>query len=230
MALNTYRRLILNLNQILFHSEFNVVAGDDETLVRIQGQVQFDNGAVTVSVANIGTKAEYSLVETTIKCRIQGVGNGKGVVKSRPKNEGIDISCDIEDSFEVENIEEIIQDWKSLYNLDIIDQLKSYVKDQMKLNKDYEIADLLESNYLAGNGVCRTINMTTLQPAKLQPEKVMDMFKSIIPVIISLIEELRLTTRLEPKYLVTGIDTAAIIKSLQKFSVSFDKLEGQTGL
>jgi hypothetical protein len=57
----------------------------------------------------------------------------------------------------------------------------------------------------------------------------MDMFKSIIPVIISLIEELRLTTRLEPKYLVTGIDTAAIIKSLQKFSVSFDKLEGQTG-
>lgn len=212
-----------------FHSEFNVVAGDDETLVRIQGQVQFDNGAVTVSIANIGTKAEYSLVETTIKCRIQGVGNGKGVVKSRPKNEGIDISCDIEDSFEVENIEEIIQDWKSLYNLDIIDQLKSYVKDQMKLNKDYEIADLLESNFLAGNGVCRTINMTTLQPAKLQPEKVMDMFKSIIPVIISLIEELRLTTRLEPKYLVTGIDTAAIIKSLQKFSVSFDKLEGQTG-
>lgn len=212
-----------------FHSEFNVVEADAKTLVRVQGQIAFDNGSVTVSLANIGDNASYTLVETKLACRIQGVGNGKGVVKSRPQNEGIDINCDIEDSFEVENIEEVIQDWKSLYNLDIIGQLKSYVKDQIKLNRDWEIADLLKSNFLAGNGVIRKVNLTTMQPAQLQPEKVMDMFKSLIPVIIALIEELRLKTRMEPKYLVTGIDTAAIIKSLQRFSVSFDKLEGSTG-
>ena len=212
-----------------FHSEFNVVEADAKTLVRVQGQIAFDNGSVTVSLANIGDDASYTLVETKLACRIQGVGNGKGVVKSRPQNEGIDINCDIEDSFEVENIEEVIQDWKSLYNLDIIGQLKSYVKDQIKLNRDWEIADLLKSNFLAGNGVIRKVNLTTMQPAQLQPEKVMDMFKSLIPVIIALIEELRLKTRMEPKYLVTGIDTAAIIKSLQRFSVSFDKLEGSTG-
>ena len=212
-----------------FHSEFNVVEADDKTLVRVQGQIAFDNGSVTVSLANIGESAAYTLVETKLACRIQGVGNGKGVVKSRPQNEGIDINCDIEDSFEVENIEEVIQDWKSLYNMDIIGQLKTYVKDQIKLNRDWEIADLLKSNFLAGNGVVRKINLTIMQPTQLQPEKVMDMFKSIIPVIIAVIEELRLKTRMEPKYLVTGIDTAAIIKSLQRFSVSFDKLEGSTG-
>lgn len=215
-----------------FHSEFSVdttnAAKIEATAVKIQGMVSFDNGMVTVSLANIGSAANYTLIETTMDCRIQGVGNGKGVVKSRPKNFGIDISCDIEDSFEVENIEEIIQDWKSLYDLDIIGQLKTYVKDQIKLNRDFEIADLLLANATAGNGVNRKIDLSTWATIG-QPEKVMDMFKSLIPVIISVIEELRMSTRIEPKYLVTGIDTAAVIKSLQKFSVSFDKLEGSTG-
>ena len=215
-----------------FHAEFSVDKSSEAkiaaTEVRLQGQVHFDNGSVTVSLANVGAEAAYTLVETSMDCRIQGVGNGKGVVKSRPKNFGIDISCDIEDSFEVENIEEIIQDWKSLYDLDIIGQLKTYVKDQIKLNRDFEIADLLLANATAGNGVNRKIDLSTWATIG-QPEKVMDMFKSLIPVIISVIEELRMSTRIEPKYLVTGIDTAAVIKSLQKFSVSFDKLEGSTG-
>ena len=215
-----------------FHSEFSVDKSNETTIkataVKIQGMISFDSGPVTISLANLSTTANYALVETTMDCRIQGVGNGKGVVKSRPKNFGIDISCDIEDSFEVENIEEIIQDWKSLYDLDIIGQLKTYVKDQIKLNRDFEIADLLLANATAGNGVNRKIDLSTWATIG-QPEKVMDMFKSIIPVIISVIEELRMSTRIEPKYLVTGIDTAAVIKSLQRFSVSFDKLEGSTG-
>ena len=221
-----------------FSSQFDVVnkkgtdanlADDIKSSVKIQGMVNFDNGDVTVSIATISGEA-FTITETTVECRIQGVGNGLGVVKSRPQNEGIDINCDIEDSFEIENIEEIIQDWKSLYNLDIIGQLKTYVKEQMKLNKDWEIADLLKSNYDAGNGVWRKVNFTTFVGGqKLSPEKVMDAFKSLIPVIIAVIEELRMKTRLDVKYMVAGINTASMIKSLQRFSVSFDKFEGSTG-
>ena len=212
-----------------FSAEFEVVANDPKTLVRVQGQITFDTGAVFVSLANIGADAAYVLKETTTDCRIQGVGNGKAVVKARPKMEGLDINCDIEDAFEVENIEEVIQDWKSLYNLDIIAQLKSYVKDQIKLNRDFEIAELLDANYRMGNGVCKKVNLDTLIAAdKIRVSNSMEIFKSIIPVIVSMIEQLSQGTRMMPKYLVTGIDTAAMIKSLQKFSVSFEGNEGTT--
>ena len=201
---------------------------------KIQGQINFESGDITWSAINLAGEV-VSSVDATAKLRIMGVGNGLAVTKARPKQDVLDINCDIEDSFEIENIEEVIQDWKSLYNLDIISQLKGYVKDQIKLNRDYEIADLLESNIPAAKtyGHYREISLAAVggivDATGTKPASVQDIFKNIIPVLIALQEKIRKSTRFEIKYLVTGIDTAAVLKSMQNFAVKFEGLEGETG-
>ena len=203
------------------------------TVFKIQGQINFESGDITWSpiVTTAGDKT-ISAVSIDAKLRIMGVGNGLAVTKARPKQDVLDINCDIEDSFEIENIEEVIQDWKSLYNLDIIAQLKGYVKDQIKLNRDFEIADLLESNIPAATayGHYREIDLSAISGATdTKPASVQDIFKNIIPVLIALQEKIRKSTRFEIKYLVTGIDSAAILKSMQTFAVKFEGFEGETG-
>ncbi len=210
---------------------------------KIQGQINFESGDITwspipltVTVGGTTYPANTAITAVSIdaKLRIMGVGNGLAVTKARPKQDVLDINCDIEDSFEIENIEEVIQDWKSLYNLDIIAQLKGYVKDQIKLNRDFEIADLLESNIPAAKayGHYRKIDLSTIagiSGTDTKPASVQDIFKNIIPVLIALQEKIRKSTRFEIKYLVTGIDSAAVLKSMQSFAVKFEGFEGETG-
>lgn len=206
-------------------------AGAVVSTFRLQGQINFESGDVSWSIINL-SGTPMTAVKAKLKLRLMGIGNGKSVIKARPKQDMLDINCDIEDSFEIENIEEVIQDWKSLYNLDIIDQLKSFVKDQIKLNRDFEIAELLETNipYLKTIGHYREIDLSTVASATAtKPANVQDIFKNIIPVLIALIEKIRKTTRMEVRYIVTGIDSAAVLKSLQAFAVKFDKYEGSTG-
>lgn len=200
---------------------------------KIQGQINFESGDVTWSPITLGGSIAISAVSVDAKLRIMGVGNGLAVTKARPKQDVLDINCDIEDSFEIENIEEVIQDWKSLYNLDIIAQLKGYVKDQIKLNRDYEIADLLESNIPAAKsyGHYREIDLSSIAGATdTKPASVQDIFKNIVPVLIALQEKIRKSTRFEIKYLVTGIDSAAVLKSMQSFAVKMDGFEGETAM
>lgn len=208
-----------------------IEAGAVVSTFKLQGQINFESGDVTWSVINMSGTV-VTAVQAKIKLRVMGVGNGKSVVKARPRQDVLDINCDIEDSFEIENIEEVIQDWKSLYNLDIIAQLKSFVKDQIKLNRDFEIADLLESNIPAAKkyGHYREIDLAAFAAdTNTKPATVQDIFKNIIPVLIALTEKIRKSTRMEIRYLVTGIDSAAILKSLQSFAVKFDKYEGEAG-
>ena len=204
----------------------------NDTVFKIQGQINFESGDVTFAAISLTKGVTVVAASAKIKLRIMGVGNGLAVTKARPKQDVLDINCDIEDSFEVENIEEVIQDWKSLYNLDIMSQIKGYVKDQIKLNRDYEIADLLESNIPTCKkyGHYRKVDLSSIASAtETKPASVQDVFKNIIPVLISLQEKIRKSTRFEVKYLVTGIDSAAVLKSLQSFAVKFDKYEGETG-
>ncbi len=210
----------------------DVITDVPEAEFKLQGQIIFESGDVTWAVINTGTGTVVTAKQANLSLRIQGVGNGKAVVKARPSQDVLDINCDIEDSFEIENIEEVIQDWKSLYNLDIISQIKGFIKDQIKLNRDWEIADLLEENIptCKKNGHYRSVDLSAVAGATgTKPASVQDIFKNIIPVLISLQEQILKSTRFNIKYLVTGIDSAAVLKSLQNFAVKFDKYEGETG-
>ena len=204
--------------------------------IRIQGTVNFEKGEMTYSFVNMSDDATeqalvISPVSLQVRTRIFGVGNGAGVIKARPEMGNIDINADVEDTFEIENIEEIIQDWKSLYNLDIIAQLKEFVKDQMRLNKDFEIADLLYTNIPAAKrfGHYAEIDFGDVITST-NPRTFADIFKSILPVFIMLQETIRKNTRLEVSYVVTSVRVAAILKSLQEFTMKLAGAVGEMGM
>ena len=204
-----------------------------EGIVRVQGTVNFEKGQVSYGLINVSVDGVLVGKELTMRCRIYGVGNGKGVVKARPEQSMIDINADVEDTFEIENIEEIIQDWKSLYNLDIIAQVKDYIKDQMKLNKDYEIAELLETNVPAAKkfGHYAEVDFSTsAQNTGTNPRTFTDIFKNLLPVITMLQEIVRKNTRLEFSYIVTGVKAAAVLKSMQEFTMKLAGSVGEMGM
>ncbi len=212
-----------------------VVPGVTDGVFKLQGSVDFESGAVAWSVITIeaGSNATVSGDTVEVKFRIFGNGNGRGVVKSAPKQDIIDVNADIEDSFEIENIEEVIQDWSSIYKLDIISELKNFVKQQIKLNRDYEIADLLESNipYATSIGQYKEIDFTVYTEAGgFKPSNVQDVFKNIVPTIMSLVEKMRKTNNMEVQYLACGVDVAVILKSLQEFAIKFEKMNGESGV
>jgi len=210
-----------------------VVPGSDGGVYKIQGSVDFDTGSVTWSIVTLEPgSATVTPKELEIKFRVFGNGNGRGVVRSYPRQDIIDVNADIEDSFEVENIEEVIQDWKSLFNLNIIAELKNFVKQQIKLNRDFEIAEILESNipYVKNIDQYREVDLSQFVGADFKAANVQDVFTNIIPAIMALVEKMRRTNNMEVEYLACGIDVAAILKSMQDYAVRFDKFEGTAGL
>ncbi len=209
------------------------VPGVTGGVYKLQGSVDFESGAITTSVITIqpGDKV-VSLDKAEVKFRIFGNGNGRSVVKSAPAQEIIDVNADIEDSFEVENIEEVIQDWSAIYKLDIIAELKNFVKNQIKLNRDFEIADLLESNipFAQSIGQYKEVDFTKYVGVDFKPSNIQDVFKNVVPTIMSLVEKMRKTNNMEVQYLACGVDVAVILKSLQEFSIKFEKMNGETGV
>ena len=210
-----------------------VVPGVEGGIYKIQGSIDFDSGSVTWSLVVIepGDKT-VTPEKLEVKFRIFGNGNGRGVVRAYPRQDIIDVNADIEDSFEVENIEEVIQDWKSLFNLNIIAELKDFVKHQIKLNRDFEIAEILESNipYLQTINQYREVDLSEFIGDDFKAANVQDVFKNIIPAIMALVEQMRRTNNMDVKTLACGIDVAAILKSMQDYAIRFDKMEGSTGM
>ncbi len=203
---------------------------------KLQAQIDFETGDVTWSVVQLVAPANAITFDTAVmKFRMFGNGTGKQVVKSYPRQDIIDVDADIEDSFEVENLEEVIQDWKALYDLNILAELKNHVKDQIKLNRDYEIAELLETNmtFAATIGQLVTVDLSSFVgtgTGQVRPTTVQDIFKNIVPPMNALLERMRRQNNMDVQYLVCGIETAAILKSLQEFSIRMEGMTGQTGM
>lgn len=213
------------------HGSFIVGSGSAAETITIQGHINFETGAFKFSYDSDKIDSSVSVESVVINTRIFGVGNGRGVIKAKPKMTMIDVNCDIEDSAEIENIEEVIQDWKALFDIDLISQLKDYVKAQIALNKDLDIAELLEANEPKAKelGLYRVANLTTLDQKLTGLNSISEMFKVIVPVITMVIESMKAKTRMAPRYLACGINAGAIIKSIQDYAVKFDDKEGTMG-
>ena len=210
---------------------------------KLQGRMAFDNGQMTWSLIDItdpvlhagapsATDAAITPLTVNMKFRLHGNGNGKAVIKTRPEMSSIEIDCDTIESFEITHIEEFLQDWKALWNMDILSTLKDHVKEQMKLNKDVEIADALLGNVPNAKKFNLFREFKVLDHNgldKTRPNNVMDIFKNIYPLFIDLVDQMRKRTKLEPKYIVCGTKAGSILKSMQQFETSLVGAEGQIG-
>ena len=216
-----------------FATEFTVTAADGvDAIFLVTGNVNNPTGDINWSVVvkeYTGTST-FVADDIKIKFRLFGIGNNKSVVKVAPDTDAIDINLDVEDSFEVEEIEEVIQDWQSMYNIDIFAQMTDMVKLQIDLNRDWDIADLLLANEskAVASGLSRTLDFSAL-PA-IAYENYGDVLKSIVPKILIIKERIAKLQRRDANIIMCGTDAAALLKSLQDYAISYDGKRGEFGL
>lgn len=222
----------------IFDAKGNFFVDDleiDGKTFRIQGTCTFANGRIVWSSADISTTTSSVIVTfktINVQFKIYGNGIAKAVVKTKPLMSTIEVNCDIEESFEITDIEEVLQDWKALWNLDVLSILKDHVKDQMKLNKDAEIADLLYGNIPAAKKykLYREFDAASyFTSGEIKPTTIMDIFKNIYPIFIDLVDQMRKRIKMEPKYIICGTKAGSVLKSLQSFETSLVGNSGELG-
>ena len=195
---------------------------------KLTGNIETTSGDVNWAVVakDYTGASTFAWDSITTKFRLFGIGNNKSVVKVYPKNEILDINCGEDSSFEIENIAEVIQDWKSLYNIDIFAQLNDMVRLQLELNRDWDIADLLRAAEpdMAAGGLSRVLDLASIPAIAYQNYQ--DVLKSVVPKVMAIRERIFKLTRRYANVVFTGTDAAAWLKSLQDYAIS---LEGGSG-
>lgn len=205
-------------------------------IVKIQGQYNRDTGDVSWSLAPLvqATDLNNTAKAVTIDCsfKAHGTGTGIGTTKMEPRQRKIEARMDVADDFELEKPEEFIQDWKALWDMDIISDLHEIIKLQINLNKDAEIAALLFNNIPNARKFKQYIEYDIGQYVtdnNLRPTNVNDIFKNIGPILTNLFDQMMKHTKMEPEFLVAGIKVGSILKSIQEFNVQLEKQSGTFG-
>jgi hypothetical protein len=119
---------------------------------------------------------------------------------------------------------EDIQDFHAIFKIDIIRTLSEAIKRQIMLNKDTDLAYFLlaaEAD-MTTNGTNLTLNLATYDTTggRFQPENVIDVFKSVIPRIAIVAGTIRRNFNMYPSYMVAGLKTAALLRSLQTLAMA----------
>lgn len=121
-----------------------------------------------------------------------------------------------------------------IYNIDLVRTLSLAIKQQMLLNKDFELGYYLGvyEPEMKANGASRILDLEEFRAGNstIQPNSVMDIFKSVIPMISSVGRTIRKNFRADPQYLLCGLKTASMLESLQNYTVNFpDMRNGEAG-
>lgn len=127
--------------------------------------------------------------------------------------------------FEIDLQMETVQDYRDIYNIDLVRSLSMAIKQQMLLNKDQDLSYYLEANEpkMAEWGNSATVDLANFNVSggEFTPANVMDVFKGVVPMISTINRNIRKSYRADPQYLVSGLKTASLLESLQDYVTHF---------
>jgi hypothetical protein len=207
----------------------------------IVGNVDWDTGVVRVSgtFANGGTNMTYAIKASglTFKTVFSPKTGDIGRVKVALKISGWDVDIDVRDDFEIELQQEQIQDYRDIYNIDLIRTMSEAIKTQIMLNKDFDIAYLLESAETAmdTNGAYKAVTLENFgamgnSAHDYNPRSIIDLLKNVVPFINSVSRVVYRNFRGYPQYLLCGNQTASMLESMQEVVADLrDVKKGQLG-
>ena len=146
-----------------------------------------------------------------------------------------DVTIDPNEDFLIELPPEDIQDFRAIFKIDIIRTLSEAIKRQILLNKDTDLAFFLLASEgdMAANGTAQTLNLANfdITGARFQPENIIDVFKAIIPKIAIIAGTIRRNFNMYPTYMVAGLKTSALLRSLQTFALAMPGIgQGDAGI
>lgn len=219
------------------HKTFTLMdKNDDEASCTLIGHIDWDTGVVQYSVttstdaAGVTFTVSYAIAKTVFSPKSGEVGR----VKVKIKMSGWDVDIDTRDDFEIELETETIQDYKDIYNIDMVRQMSEAIKTQIMLNKDHDIAFFLEAAEaeMTTLGAKQTLDMSTFYDggSVTVPASVADVFKALVPRIAIINRTIFSNFGATPQFLLTGLNTSAVLECLQNYAVNMtDTNKGDFG-
>ena len=215
--------------------EFVGVTGADaaKTIVLdVIGNINIETGQVQLGLRFSGKTAAialtYKTVFATASVSFNATRGNVGRVKVDLEQSAKDYSIDVREDFEIGLFTERMQDYKAIYNIDLVRTLSDVIKQQMLLNKDYDLARYLKQNEadMKANGAFATLDLARYDDrGEFTPSNILDVFKSIIPVISMVSRKIKMNYRAEPQYLLAGQQVAVILEALQQYGANWSDSE-----
>lgn len=208
---------------------------DVETELQVTAHVNYEKGIINfhavVSGGTIGSTFVVDFSEFGLRFTPYKTMNGR--VRVQVEQSAIDITIDPNDDFLIELSEEDIQDFQSIYKMDLLRSLSEAIKRQILLNKDYDLAYFLkaaESDMLEHNSLVTVdMNQFTNSAGSYTPSTVVDVLKGIVPFISTMMGRIKRSYQMYPQFLVTGLNSASMLRSLQDSMVNLGGSKGEFG-
>jgi hypothetical protein len=203
----------------------------------IHGNVNWDTGEVIYSVVSdtSATASTVVLQTMTFQCRFTPVESMKGRTQVGITTEMMDVTIDPNEDFMIKLPQEDIQDYKAIFKIDLVRTLSEAIKRQILLNKDFDLKYFLEASEgdMAANGAVANVDLRNYNrgggTGDFAPANVLDILRTIVPRIATLNGIIYRNFRMYPQYIVTGLRTAALLKSLQDMMVNMPDNKGSLG-
>ena len=211
-------------------TEFNFI--DDagaNCAAKMIGNINWDSGVITYSVTIDGgtVGATYQTTSAQSKVMFSATTGDIGRVKVQMKISGWDINVDVRDDFEIDLQSEMIQDYRDIYNIDLIRSMSEAIKRQIMFNKDFDLSYFLQAAepemLLNGSKANVDLNQFAVGGGDYHPANVLDVLRGIVPYINTVTRVIERNYRAAPQFLVAGLQTASMLDSLQEYVVSMPK-------
>jgi hypothetical protein len=218
-------------NQIVGEFSFedgaaNVVAGS------VTGHVDYEKGIITYNVIMDGAGA-YTTNHAVFSLRFVPVATMNGRTRVVVETEMTDVFIDPNEDFLIDLTQEDIQDYQSIFKIDLARTLSEAIKRQVLLNKDYDLAYFLKASEadIVKAGAATNVDLAAFSAggSEYTPANVLDVFKAVIPRVSLLMGIIRRNYNMYPTYMVTGVKTAALLRSLQDMMVNMAGQSGELG-
>lgn len=191
----------------------------------VTGHINYDTGVFSYNVIySGGGGGAFTCAGATMSIRFMPTSTMNGRVRVKIETEMTDVTIDPNEDFLIELPPEDIQDFQAIFKIDIIRTLSEAIKRQILLNKDTDLAYFLlaaEADMTA-NGTNLALDLSNYQISgnEFQPNNIIDIFKAVIPRIAIIAGTIRRNFNMYPTYLVAGLKTSALLRSLQTLAMA----------
>ena len=213
-----------NRAQIVAEIEFDDSTTTSVTL-NLTGHVDYDSGQVTVNgLFSSASTSTFALDYATFTLRFVPVATQRGRTKVSIDTELTDVTVDPNEDFMIDLSEETMQDYKTIFKIDVIRILSEAIKRQVLLNKDFDLSYFLTASEpdMTKQGTILNVDLNDYNAASgdYMPANITDILKAVSPRISTLMSLIYRNFNMYPTYLVTGLKSASLLRSLQDMMVS----------
>lgn len=225
-----------NRNQIVNEVRFTGTGGSVVT-ASLTGNVNYEKGIITYQVIFTGGAAgsTFACNYSEFSMRFLPISTMNGRTKVSIETTMTDVTIDPNEDFMLDLTEEIMQDFNSIFKIDLIRTISEAIKRQILLNKDYDLAYFLKAaeSDMASNGAKMVIDLENFAnnggAGDYTPNNVMHVLQNVVPRISTLMSIVRKNFNMYPSYIVSGLKTASLLRSLQDMVTNIPNVRGDMG-